>query len=201
MARSRLRVLDSDGLDAVVSIDQDTPLADYPPELVSALKSPRGYGGFRGIVDVITRIAAQSPLVSNAAEVNTLSRAAHAYRLLWDLEILRRAVRAHPELEPVILAAVRLGYEWADMRWRFNRGSSTRTGVKRRVVSRKAGRESGKTRGNRNRPAIARMAQQLRDAHPYDRRHSTRWLAKETGRRMKLSEHTVRAAFRAEGRK
>ena len=203
MARARTKpvVVEDDGLDQVITIDQDTWLEDYPPELLRVLT---GFNGFNGWAQLIEEawapIAKASP---DDVRVRGYSRVAYAHRLLWHMRRLTRVLAqkdlaglTRRELEGLLMLAVRVGYDWADAKWRFNRGRLTRTGAKRVQGYADSGRKSGATRRAKTHPAIIDMAHELRTIHPHGRRYSTRWLASRIAKVLKRPVGTVRDVLR-----
>ena len=195
--RERLRVVDEDGLDRVVAIDQNTPVDAYP-----AWMRERGVGGFEHMLrDAMAMsnaiIAAQPPLPPRL--INSLRPEAYARRILANIQRLRTVVHTAPQQEGTILAAIRLGYDLADAAWRFGRGNLTRTGVRRRTQSRHAGRDSGIARRTYDPDELKQRALQIRQTHPYHRQqYSTRELAKTLAAEFRLSLNTVRGVLRAQ---
>jgi len=199
MARKRIPALvEDDGLDQLWVVDQNTPLEEYPPDLVRVLAAFKGFTSWAEQLKQHWGPIAQAHPVTLRRRAHGFTQAAYAYRVLGYVKFLERVLRTRPEIEQgIIMQAVRLGYDWADARWRFNRGRLTRTGAQRVQGYADSGRKSGAARRDKTHPAIIDMAHELRRIHPYSRRqYSTRWLASRIAKALKRPVGTVRAALR-----
>jgi len=204
MARKRIPALvEDDGLDQLWVVDQNTPLEAYPPDLLRVLAAGGGFNSWAEQLKQHWEPIAQAHPVTPGQRAHGFTPAAYAYRVLWYVEFLERVLRTRPEIEQgIIMQAVRLGYDWADARWRFNRGHLTRTGVRRRAIQRAGGQASGAIRQGRTRDRhqrITELAFEIRRSTPHDRQHSTRWLAARISRKLKVPLGTVRDALTKRG--
>jgi hypothetical protein len=191
------RITADDGLDRIETVNQDTPLSEYP----AWAREP--FGGFENDVRAVERywkaFAARHP--RRAGTGNPLSRASYARQITWGLDLLRTNLQSDPTREGIITLALKVGSWITDAQWRFNRGPSTRVGIKRRKQSSKAGRKSGAVRRAKTDGPVALTANRIRRTHPYSREHSTRWLALKVATELKRKVETIRKALHALGLK
>jgi len=187
------RIIDDDGLSAVEQIDQDTPTEEYP----DWTRTP--VGGFedmiRGADEQLLDRLTRAPVAWDRR--NGLSKSAYAYRITRGFARQRRYLNAHPHVEPILIDALRTGYEWAEAKRRFEWGALARAEVRRRHVARLGGRLGGKasgaTRRSRNYPRVEARARELRKQHPNRRKYSTRRVAATVAHEFKLKVSAVRS--------
>lgn len=199
------RVVADDGLSIVKEID----LFEVPEEELPRL-FPQGIGGFEWQVAQIEPFwRAHAPKDAELPE--PLSLAWYAREILGLIERLRSILapprkwwRPHvetmpdgsqrreeevlPNLEPVVLLAIRLGQLSEEAHWRFNRRTQILLGAGAHRTLKRAARNRGADiheAAKKSDPQIRALAREFREQHPYSRHYySTHWLAKQIARRL-----------------
>jgi hypothetical protein len=120
--------------------------------------------------------------------------------LLWVRRA--RAASASQSLEPLALSALQIGRLYEEGRWRAALGDAAQYVRKVKANRIKAGRRRGRDSQAAARERDKRLmdlAEQVRDKHPRDAKHSTRWLASQLARRLHQPTETIRGRLKPLG--
>ncbi len=178
-----------------VTIDETSTAVD---QAAFVARMGAGFGGFEG---ALREIESQIQRLAPPSGVDPAERslAWYAREILRWIPRARSAAAAHA-VEPAAIAALRIGCLYGELRIRHAFGPAAEyvRGVKANRV--KAGRRRGHdvhADAVKRDEDVKALAYRLRQKHPYDREHSTRWLAREITLGLEVNKHTIRARLAA----
>jgi hypothetical protein len=197
MTRRRRQVFD-DGLDRIERVDAADLTLEEIREWVS------GTGFLRMMRDVLKSWRAYKKRYPErmGSPNDPLSLAAHYQKIRGAVRALHKRLRRNPEQEAIVDLALSLGAWITEGAWRANRRPWTLTGKRRHAQTGQASRKAVDARHAVQREGDARIKElhrALRKRHPYDREHSTTWVAKEIGRKLPRPWETVRSVLKRLG--